>query len=212
MCFVWDDATRTPMRCKNGSNARLALKAFFLACSIFTCGLGWAADGSVSPNEADLNRIRLLRVLLASTEDTPPRLWRTVLSQLYSGRKASQRGLSGRLESVVRLLSALGESRAAVLGTCVKVCDCHESLRFVLGRTAAQTLLASTMLQDTTLPSSVPYGRLLVASNLKDNSLLLPQYILQLLITVGGALPEASTFVSVYESGSTDSTGEQVDA
>ena len=32
--------------------------------------------------------------------------------------------------------------------------------------------------------------------------------MLQLLITVGGALPEASTFVSIYESGSTDSTGE----
>ena len=77
------------------------------------------------------------------------------------------------------------------------------------GHCDAEPYVHDMNLQDGTLPSSVPYRKLLLASNLKDNSLLLPFYILQLLITVGGALPEASTFVSIYESGSTDTTGEQ---
>lgn len=101
------------------------------------------ADGSILPNKADLDRIDLLRVSLASLEDTPPRLWRTALSQLYSGRTAPQRGLPSRLEPIARFLTALSQSRAPVPGTCAKACTFHKYSRFqVRGTSPCRTLCA----------------------------------------------------------------------
>ena len=197
------------MRRRTVRHACLAVKAISLVYFLGLFDQARAVDESTLRNNADLDRIHLLRVSLVSLEDIPPRLWRTALSQLYSGRVALQRGLPGRLEPIARFLSTLGQSRAAVPGTCAKVHSYQEMLAFRCeGHCNTKSYVLDMGMQDSTLPSSVPYRKLLVASNLKDNSLLLPQYILQLLITVGGALSEASTFVSIYESGSTDSTGE----
>ena len=59
---------------------------------------------------------------------------------------------------------------------------------------------------DPTLPDSVHGQRVFLASNLHNNEDLLPHYILQLLQLIV-SLPIGSSYVSIYESGSTDQTG-----
>lgn len=61
-------------------------------------------------------------------------------------------------------------------------------------------------IEDATLPDSVDGQRILLASNLHNNEELLPHYILQLLQLIVN-LPAGSSYVSIYESGSTDQTG-----
>lgn len=60
---------------------------------------------------------------------------------------------------------------------------------------------------DKTLPDSVHGQRVFLASNLHNNEELLPHYFLQLLSLIV-SLPVGSSYVSIYESGSTDQTGE----
>ena len=59
---------------------------------------------------------------------------------------------------------------------------------------------------DPTLPESLGGQRIFLASNLHNNEDLLPHYILQLLQLIV-RLPVGSSYVSIYESGSTDETG-----
>lgn len=59
---------------------------------------------------------------------------------------------------------------------------------------------------DPSLPDSVHGQRVFLASNLHNNEDLLPHYILQLLQLIV-SLPVGSSYVSIYESGSTDQTG-----
>lgn len=61
-------------------------------------------------------------------------------------------------------------------------------------------------LQDPMLPSPPQNKKLFIASNLHNNSPLMPHYITQLLLSVVSLTP-GDTFVSLYESGSTDATG-----
>ena len=49
--------------------------------------------------------------------------------------------------------------------------------------------------------------RVLLAANMHDNEELLPHYVAQL-IHVLALLPPGSAFLSIYESGSTDATGQ----
>ena len=60
-------------------------------------------------------------------------------------------------------------------------------------------------LKNDVTPSALPQ-KILLAGLLTNTEALMPHYILQLLEFVASALP-GSTFVSVYESGSTDRTG-----
>lgn len=60
-------------------------------------------------------------------------------------------------------------------------------------------------LKNDVMPSALPQ-KVLLAGLLTNTEALMPHYILQLLEFVASALP-GSTFVSVYESGSTDRTG-----
>ncbi len=62
---------------------------------------------------------------------------------------------------------------------------------------------------DPTLPEGVDGQRVLLASNLHNNEDLLPHYILQLLQLIV-SLPVGSSYVSIYESGSTDQTGQNL--
>ena len=61
-------------------------------------------------------------------------------------------------------------------------------------------------ISDPTLPEAVGGQRIFFASNLHNNEDLLPHYILQLLQLIL-RLPVGSSYVSIYESGSTDQTG-----
>ena len=61
-------------------------------------------------------------------------------------------------------------------------------------------------IEDPTLPDSINGQRVLLASNLHNNEELLPHFILQLLQFIV-SLPAGSSYVSIYESGSTDQTG-----
>lgn len=61
-------------------------------------------------------------------------------------------------------------------------------------------------LQDPTMPAAAAGLRVYFASNLRDNALLMPHYITQMLFTVT-SLRAGSAFVSIYESGSRDGTG-----
>ena len=61
-------------------------------------------------------------------------------------------------------------------------------------------------LQDPTMPAVAAGLRVFFASNLRDNALLMPHYITQMLFTVT-SLRAGSAFVSIYESGSKDGTG-----
>ena len=60
---------------------------------------------------------------------------------------------------------------------------------------------------DSTLPESLGGQKIFFASNLHNNEDLLPHYILQLLQLIV-RLPVGSSYVSIYESGSTDETGD----
>lgn len=61
-------------------------------------------------------------------------------------------------------------------------------------------------IKDPSLPQ-IPEGkRFFIASNLHNNEKLLPHFTLQLLSLLQ-QLPKGSTYVSIYESGSTDRTG-----
>ena len=61
-------------------------------------------------------------------------------------------------------------------------------------------------LLDPTLPTPPKSKRIFIASNLHNNAALMPHYITQLLLSVVSLTP-GDTFVSLYESGSTDGTG-----
>ena len=61
------------------------------------------------------------------------------------------------------------------------------------------------IVQDSTLPG-LPKQRTFIAANLKEVEDLMPHYVLQLLIAVS-LLPKGQAYVSIYESGSHDSTG-----
>lgn len=61
-------------------------------------------------------------------------------------------------------------------------------------------------LQDPTMPAVAAELRVFFASNLRDNALLMPHFITQMLFTVT-SLRAGSAFVSIYESGSKDGTG-----
>ena len=122
-----DAAKDSVMRRQVVRDACLAVEAIALVYFVLFVEQARAADEPILPDKADLNRIDFLRANLASHEGTPPRLWRIALSQLYSGRVAPQRGVPSRLELITRFLSTLGQSRAAVPGTCAKVCGCHGS-------------------------------------------------------------------------------------
>ena len=61
-------------------------------------------------------------------------------------------------------------------------------------------------LLDQTLPTPPKDKKIFIASNLHNNAALMPHYITQLLLSVVSLTP-GDTFVSLYESGSTDATG-----
>ncbi len=61
-------------------------------------------------------------------------------------------------------------------------------------------------LPDPALPTPPKDKRIFIASNLHINAALMPHYITQLLLSVVSLTP-GDTFVSLYESGSTDATG-----
>ena len=61
-------------------------------------------------------------------------------------------------------------------------------------------------LLDPTLPPAPKNKKIFIASNLHNNAALMPHYITQLLLSVVSLTP-GDTFVSLYESGSTDATG-----
>jgi len=62
-------------------------------------------------------------------------------------------------------------------------------------------------LLDSTLPPPPRDKKIFIASNLHNTAALMPHYITQLLLSVV-SLVSGNVFVSVYESGSTDATGE----
>ncbi len=61
-------------------------------------------------------------------------------------------------------------------------------------------------LLDPTLPTPPKDKKIFIASDLHNNAALMPHYITQLLLSVVSLTP-GDTFVSLYESGSSDATG-----
>ena len=67
-------------------------------------------------------------------------------------------------------------------------------------------ILVLCCLQDPTLPEPSQTQRVLIAVNLRNNAPLMPHFIVQLTAALA-LLPHGKVFISIYESGSEDSSG-----
>ena len=137
---------------------------------------------SAATREADEQCILAIKESLIDLEDSP----RVQLRQAFQVIARSQ--LYGRPLQIQEHL----EKRAYDILSAIDQCGA--------GTPAVPCLL------DPTLPAPPRNRRIFIASNLHNNAALMPHYITQLLLSVVSLTPEA-TFVSLYESGSTDATG-----
>lgn len=166
-----------------------------------------AKEAFVLSKYSETKYIRGLQKALSSLQGISPKHWRAVLSQLYSGQPRSQRLFDSNTELLYNFLGSLGASKASVYNLCKKASPMHCAIgKTCSRRCAGACFLHCSSMQDLSLPTDVPYKRVLIVSNLKDNAALLPHYMLQLLLAVG-SLPEKSVFISIYESGSSDASG-----
>ena len=90
-----------------------------------------------------------------------------------------------------------------IVGCCRSIQAAHTLISAIRSRRVKPGIDCVT---DPTLPESLGGQRIFFASNLHNNEDLLPHYILQLLQLIV-RLPVGSSYVSIYESGSTDETG-----
>ncbi len=113
--------------------------------------------------------------------DTVKHLWRLITSAAKD--VAKQNGSHSTLPGLLEVTANLATSSAA---TDLQLCD---------------------WLKEDVMPSARPQ-KVFVAGLLTNTEALMPHYVLQLL-EFSVSLPTGSIFVSIYESGSTDSTGDK---
>ncbi len=113
--------------------------------------------------------------------DTVKHLWRLISS---AAKDAAKR--NGSHNTLPRLLEVTANLATSSAATDLQLCD---------------------WLKEDVMPSARPQ-KVFVAGLLTNTEALMPHYVLQLL-EFSVSLPTGSIFVSIYESGSTDSTGDR---
>jgi hypothetical protein len=159
-----------------------------VACTVTPPSIRPDKLDKVTPNQSIASSALQLFLPLQSQDrtaqdagDTVKHLWRLVSS---AAKDAAKR--NGSHNTLPRLLEVTANLATSSAATDLQLCD---------------------WLKEDVMPSARPQ-KVFVAGLLTNTEALMPHYVLQLL-EFSVSLPTGSLFVSIYESGSTDSTGDR---
>ncbi len=182
---------------------RLPCKLLFLVIGLWICMLVACTVTSPSPQPDELDKVTPNQSIASSVLQLLPALQSLDLQD----RIAYQQGDAGdtvkHLWSVVTSAAAGAAKANGSRRALPRLIDVTANLATSFAATHSQ--LCHWLKEDIT-PSVRPQ-KVFVAGLMTNTEALMPHYILQLL-ELSVSLPSGSIFLSVYESGSTDSTGE----